>query len=117
MEPTNSQYETPRSEGTYASSILWGNLEGAASLNDLYTTELVLTKPMSINLQYRSEDRCFIAIQNDLNTWGEATTLQGAERELASEIVTLYRRLSSLQRDQLGPYPQKLLSYLKRFIS
>lgn len=120
MEETinSSQYQTPQSEVTYSSGILWNNdLNGKATLNDLYTSEYTLKKPISIDLQYRSEDRCFVAIQNDLSLWGEATTLQGAEKELATEIIKLYKKLSELEATQLGPYPLELLSFLKQYIS
>lgn len=120
MEPTNfsqSQYNTPLSEGTYSASVLFNDLDCETSLNDLFTTEYVLTKPIPTVLQYRAEDRCFVAIQNNLNLWGEAVTLQGAEKELAAEIVKLYKKLSELKTVQLGPYPLKLLSFLKRYIS
>lgn len=118
MEETINSFLTPQSDATYFSGISWNNdLNGEATLNDLYTNTCALKEPMSINLQYRSEDRCFVAIQNDLSLWGEDTTLQGAEKELAAEITKLYKRLSELETNRLGPYPLKLLSFLKQHIS
>ncbi|MDP3988361.1 MAG: hypothetical protein Q8P80_04430 [Candidatus Levybacteria bacterium] len=118
MEPINfSQYRTPQSEVTYSSSIVYGCVERETTLNDLYTTEYKLIEPMPILLRYEAEDRCFVAIQNDLNLWGEERTLQGAEKDLAFAIIKLYKKLSSLDRNVLGPYPTKQLTYLQQFIS
>lgn len=86
-------------------------------LTDLYTYEFILTKPIPVKLEYDAENRIYIMTQDVLNLGGDAATLQGAERELACEIVNLYRTLSSLEVDQLGPYPAELLVYLKQFIS
>lgn len=114
---TNSSYQTPQSEVTSSYSMLWDDVGGEAELNDLYTNEYKLKKPIPIILKYLSEDRCFVAIVSNLSLWGEDTTLQGAERELATEIVNLYKRLTGLKISQLGPYPLELLSFLKKHIS
>ena len=85
-------------------------------LNDLWTSEHSLKKSIPITLRY--EDQCYVVTQEELNMWGESSTMQGAEKELAFEIVKLYERLLSLENQNvLGPYPQELLAYLKQFIS
>lgn len=84
------------------------------SLDDIHTIEYSLIKPIPYTLEY--EDKCFILVQEDLNIGEEATSFKEAENLLASSIIKLYKKLSDYPSDKLGPYPKKLLAYLKDYI-
>lgn len=88
------------------------------TLRELYSIEYTLKKPLPITLEY--EDMTYIIIQNTINIGVESKSLRTGEKELAFEIIKLYKRLDSLYKDNpntLGPYPLEMLMYLKEYIS
>jgi len=122
MEPTNigysdNEYTRQPKTNTKVHMDALSLLRGEAvnrELDELYSSNCTLKKGIPITLRY--EDQSYIIIQENLNLGADAPTLQDAERNLSSQIVRLYERLSSLDEAQLGPYPQELLVYLKEFI-
>ncbi len=84
------------------------------ALNDIYSSDYELKRDIPITLQYKGKS--YILIQDELNIGAEDNTLQGVERKLAIQIIKLYKKLSNLPESTLGPYPKKLLSYLKEYI-
>lgn len=117
MEPTNYtsgeyKYQGEKTRNTYQFD---DDIDTNFELNDLYDNDLTLVKPISIKLDYK--EGCFIFTQEDLNLWGEGVTLKDAEKDLVTAIVKLYRKLLSLDKNKLGPYPLEQLTYLEKFIS
>lgn len=87
------------------------------ALDDLRNNEYSLKKDRFIPVALQYHDRIYIFTQEDLNLFGEARTLDEAEKEIANEIVRLYKRLIELTNEQLGPYPRELLAFLKEYIA
>lgn len=83
-------------------------------LDDLYTCDFILLKPIPTILQYEKND--YVIIQEELNLGEEAKSLQEAEKLISHSIVKLYKKLSDYPSEKLGPYPKKLLSFLKDHI-
>lgn len=121
MEPTNFTnsgfYNRDFYHKVTEKTFQFNDEEVPFELNDLYTYDFDLIKPIAVKLRYNYDDQTFIFTQDELNLWGEGPTLKEAERELASAILSLYKRLASTDRDKLGSYPLELLNYLKQFIS
>jgi hypothetical protein len=86
------------------------------ALDDLRSNRYRLKKNRYIPVSLCYKDGYYIFIHNDLGLFGEARTLDEAEKEIANEIVILFSRLNSLEKTQLGPYPKRLLSILKEYI-
>ncbi len=117
MEPTNYtegkyQYTPVRTRNTYQ---FIDDMDTDFKLNDLYDNVLTLINPIPIKLDYKQG--CFVLLQDNLNLWGEGVTLKQAEQDLASAVVRLYKKLASIDKNKLGPYPLEQLTYLKKLIS
>jgi hypothetical protein len=82
-------------------------------LEDLFSSQYSLIKPMPITIDY--SDGYYVIIQEGTNMSIDSPNLFDAYKKLAHVIVKLYRRLNS-NVPKLGPYPKNVLNYLKKYI-
>lgn len=131
MEPINSTFSqkppqyvydvfikdtTEIEKGRNLSSLVSGNILDVA-LDDLRSKDFSLRTGRCIPLTLQYQDLTYVFIQEKLNLFGEARTLDEAEKEIGNEIVKLYKRLNVLPSEQLGPYPKELLKFLEDYIA
>ena len=125
MEQTNYQYYSYTEDTTHDKNrnrkrinVMLGEVADD-ELTELFSSVYTLVKPLPIKLSYDDDDDCYVVVQEILNLAGEAPTLVDAEKELATEVVRIYEKLSNINTknpDSLGPYPRAWLSYLQEYI-
>lgn len=84
-------------------------------LYDLDTPEYELKSPLQVIL-IREEDGSYTFQHPFLGLWAESKNLSRAEKSLKQKILYLYKKLKTLPKDELGPFPEDCLIYLENRI-